>query len=88
MTPFQFVLISDVLISAAIIALAGPWIVRATLGLPAARIFAGIIVGLLLAATAYLFLYRADGHGAAILGFVILAGITLVAAISGYFAAR
>ena len=83
MTPFQFILIA-----AAVAALAGPWAVRAMFGIPAARIFAGIIVALLLTGCLYLFLNRADGHGAAMLGFVILAAITLVAAISGYFAAR
>ena len=83
MTPFQLALIA-----AAITALAGPWEVRATLGLPAARIFAGIILALLLAGCAFFFLNRADGHGAAMLGFVILGAITFVAAISSYFAAR
>ena len=83
MTPFQIALTA-----AAITALAGPWIVRATLGLPATRIFAGIMVALLLAGCAFLFLNGSDGHGAALLGFVILAAITFVAAISGYFAAR
>ncbi len=83
MTPFQLVLIA-----AAITALAGPWIVRAIFGISAARIFAGVILALLLVGCVTLFLNRADGHGAAMLGFVILAAITLVAAISGYFAAR
>ena len=83
MTPFQLVLIA-----AAVTALAGPWVVRATLGIPAARIFSGGILALLLVGCVYLFLNRADGHGAALLGFVILAAITLVAAISSYFAAR
>ena len=83
MTAFQLVLIA-----AAIIALAGPWVVRATLGIPAARMSAGVIVALGLAACLYLFLNRAEGHGAALLALLIVAGITLVAAISGYFAAR
>ena len=83
MTPFQLALIA-----AAITALAGPWVLRAMFGIPAARIFAAVIVTLLLAACVYLFLNGSDGHGAALLGFVILAAITFVAAISGYFAAR
>ena len=83
LTPFQLILIA-----AAIIALAGPWIVRAMFGIPAARIAAGVILALLLAGCAFLFLNGSDGHGAALLGFVILAAITFVAAISGYFAAR
>ena len=67
-----------VLISAAITALAGPWVMRATFGLAAARTFVGIIVvALLLAASAYFFLHQSDGHGAAALGFVLLAAITL-----------
>ena len=83
MTPFQLILIA-----AAIIAFAGPWVVRAMFGVPAARIFSGLTLALLLAGCAFLFLNGSDGHGAAMLGFVILAAITFVAAISGYFAAR
>ena len=77
-----------ILIAAAIIAFAGPWVMRAMFGVPAARIFSGLTLALLLAGCAFLFLNGSDGHGAALLGFVILAAITFVAAISGYFAAR
>ena len=83
MTPFQLALIA-----AAVTALAGPWLVRATLGIPAARSLVGDSLALLLAGCVYLFLNRTDGHGAAILGFLILAVINAAAMISGYFATR
>ena len=83
MTPFQLILIA-----AAVTALIGPWLVRAASGATAARGFSGVILVLLLAACAFLFFNRADGHGAGLLAFLIVAAITAVAAISGYFASR
>ena len=76
------------LIICAVIAIAGPWIVRALFDATVVRWFLAIVLFSLLCVCAYLFANRFDGHGAAALGFVVVAALTVGAAISGYFASR